>query len=404
MQRKCTSSRLPLDRGILVPGVADDNPAMTEIHPTQMQDHPGSAQVVVACGDLQAAIAYCVDELGFRIDMIMPADAPRVAVVSGRGTTLRLVADAQASGTHAPVRLRIPTCAAPAPAGHDESATGLRVESVEETAVLRGARQERGFSICRADADDAWAVGRAGMHYRDLVPGRFGGRLIASQIRIPAGGVVPDHVHYHKVGFQMIFCRSGWVRVVYEDQGPPFVMRPGDCVLQPPTIRHRVLEASPGLEVIEIGCPAEHETWHDHDLRLPTAQQRPRRLFGGQRFVHEVAAGATWHVAADPRVDFRDTGIAAATRDLARVRVARMQGSRSDSAGSDAPNLLSGMDPDRTLFLVLLDGRARLRGPTADTHLLESGDACVIPRGADRVLDALVRSEVLAVSLQEPSA
>ena len=30
----------------------------------------------------------------------------------------------------------------------------------------------------------------------------------------------------------MIFVRAGWVRVVYEDAGPSFVMRPGDCVLQ----------------------------------------------------------------------------------------------------------------------------------------------------------------------------
>jgi quercetin dioxygenase-like cupin family protein len=41
----------------------------------------------------------------------------------------------------------------------------------------------------------------------------------------------------------MIYCHRGWVRVVYEDQGEPFVMHPGDCVLQPPGIRHRVLEA-----------------------------------------------------------------------------------------------------------------------------------------------------------------
>lgn len=81
---------------------------------------------------------------------------------------------------------------------------------------------------------------------------------------------MPDYVHFHKVRFQMIYCYKGWVRVVYEDQGPPLVMRAGDCVLQPPRIRHRVLESSPGLEVIEIGCPAEHETFADHDLQLPT--------------------------------------------------------------------------------------------------------------------------------------
>ncbi len=66
-----------------------------------------------------------------------------------------------------------------------------------------------------------------------------------------------------QVRFQMIFCAKGWVRVVYEDQGKfkpiqsdlnqifnlwlilkgdSFIMNAGDCVLQPPRIRHRVLE------------------------------------------------------------------------------------------------------------------------------------------------------------------
>ena len=67
----------------------------------------------------------------------------------------------------------------------------------------------------------------------------------------------------------MIFCKAGWVRMVYEDQGAPLVMHAGDCVLQPPEIRHQVLEASPGMEVIEIGSPAVHETLADHDLALP---------------------------------------------------------------------------------------------------------------------------------------
>ena len=93
------------------------------------------------------------------------------------------------------------------------------------------------------------------MLYRDLIPGRLGGRYIASHITIPEGGPVADWVHFHRIAVQMIVVRRGWVRVVYEDQGEPFVMNAGDLVLQPPEIRHRVLESSPGLEVVEIGCP-----------------------------------------------------------------------------------------------------------------------------------------------------
>src|SRR5215468_913916 len=132
---------------------------------------------------------------------------------------------------------------------------------------------ERGFVISRLNAtNNAWYVGRAGMQYRDLIPGRLGGRFIASHIRIPGGGPVPDYVHFHKIRFQMIYCRKGWTRLVYEDQGEPFLLSAGDCVLQPPEIRHRVLEASPGLEVIEIGTPALHDTIADWALPLPNGR------------------------------------------------------------------------------------------------------------------------------------
>ena len=72
------------------------------------------------------------------------------------------------------------------------------------------------------------------MLYRDLVPDRLGGSIIASHISIPDGGPVPDMVHYHTIGFQLIYCYRGWVRLVYEDQGPEFIINAGDCVIQPP--------------------------------------------------------------------------------------------------------------------------------------------------------------------------
>ena len=39
---------------------------------------------------------------------------------------------------------------------------------------------------------------------------------------------------FSQVGFQLIFCYRGWVEVVYEDQGAPFVLHAGDCVIQGP--------------------------------------------------------------------------------------------------------------------------------------------------------------------------
>jgi quercetin dioxygenase-like cupin family protein len=221
----------------------------------------------------------------------------------------------------------------------------------------------------RRDAE--WQIGRAGMRYRDLAPGRQGGWLIASEIRIPGGGPVPDYVHYHRVRFQMIYCARGWVRVVYEDQGPPFVMQPGDCVLQPPEIRHRVLESGPDVAVIEVGCPAGHETWADHELTLPTASVRPGREFGGQRFLRHQAAGAPWTPRPGEGFEARDTGVSAATGGIAAVSVLRPAGEMPGRAIRHA-------DPR---FLFVLEGRLQLSRPDREVERLDAGDAVVIPAG-----------------------
>jgi hypothetical protein len=47
------------------------------------------AEVELSCPDLAAALV-AFGKLGFRVDMIMPADDPQVAVVSGHGLRLRL--------------------------------------------------------------------------------------------------------------------------------------------------------------------------------------------------------------------------------------------------------------------------------------------------------------------------
>lgn len=204
---------------------------------------------VVRCADLDEALA-AHRALGFRLDTILPADDPAELWLSRGDDKLRLVRDA------AP---RTP--------------------------------------------DGAWHRGRAGMDYRDLLPDRHGGAVIASHIRIAQGGPVADYVHYHDIRVQLIYCLRGWVRLVYEDQGDPFVMTAGECVVQPPQIRHRVLECSAGLEVIEVASPAVHATHVDHELALPTP--RRERTYAGQRFAW-CRAGAL-------------DGVAEATGGLAQI-------------------------------------------------------------------------------------
>ena len=238
----------------------------------------------------------------------------------------------------------------------------------------------------------AWGVGRAGMHYRDLIPGRLGGAIIASHIRIPKAGPVPDDVHYHVAAFQLIYCYRGWVDLVYEDQGPPFRLEAGDCLIQPPQIRHRVLESSAGLEVIEIAVPAEHLTALDHTLTLPTGRLRPDRDFGGQRFCRHTARDAVWGAGRLPGFSACDTGVAAATGGVANAQVAR----RTNGGGDGTQ---TSHDAD-ILFTFVLAGGMTLRAPEREACALRAGDAFVVPPGLrtayERYTDDL---ELLEVSL-----
>jgi mannose-6-phosphate isomerase-like protein (cupin superfamily) len=250
---------------------------------------------------------------------------------------------------------------------------------------------ESGFVISRLSAaNDGWYVGRAGMQYRDLIPGRLGGRFIASHIRILEGGETQDYVHYHKALFQVIYCKTGWARLVYEDQGPPFLLEAGDCALQPPEIRHRVLESSAGLEVIEVACPAEYETRADNELRLPTRELLPERLFGGQRFLRHRAREASWRPWRLGGFEARDTGVAAATNGLAATRVVK---------SNSAVTALSERHAGELLFLFILQGEIRIDSRGQGNHRLLAGDSCVVPAGVDYTLQAGAGLEMLEVSM-----
>lgn len=340
------------------------------------------AHVVLATGAFDADLAALTGELGFRVDAIFPADSPSTAIVSLAGTRIRL----ERSTRPIPLTLHLLT-------DERDGATRLPGGSTIEfrpfttTYALPPNRP----SLVITHAGDEPGVGRAGMRYRDLLPGRWGGRFIASHITIPDGGPVPDYVHFHKIRFQMIFVKSGWVEVVYEDQGGAFVMHAGDCVLQPPQIRHRVLQSSPGLEVIEIGCPAEHETIADHALTLPTGVVDPDRDFSGQRFVRHVAAGAPyepWRIAG---WEHRDTGIGAATAGLAGARVARPAGANGrDRIAHDT----------ELAMLVVLAGAVTFDSDESGPVRLTEASSVAIPGGMEYALhDPSEDVELLDVTL-----
>lgn len=263
----------------------------------------------------------------FRLDMVYPADDPQCAVLTLGEKSVRL-----ATPGAPPLPQALPVF-------------------------------EPQFVVTRAGA--APGEGRAGMLYRDLIPGRLGGRYIASHITIPKGGPVADWVHYHRIALQLIVVRKGWVRVVYEDQCDPFVMQAGDLVLQPPGIRHRVLESSDGLEVIELGAPALHATFADHELGLPNGSN-PSRTFGGQQFLRHVASESPWRTYRSAEV--QETGLSEATAGVADARIVRPGGATEVSFEAHQGELVFG---------VLLEGCATLQ--FTGEHELGVADAFVIP-------------------------
>ena len=354
-----------------------------------MNKQSAEAEIRIGTSDVRDDLPFFTKTLGFRLDKIFPADSPSVAVLSGHGVRLRL--DSHAS--EVPGTLRI-LCADPSAFADGETSltapNGMRIEIDQINPPMDMPPTEHAFVVRRLKDNAPWVIGRAGMHYRDLVPSRLGGSIIASHIRIPDGGPVPDMVHYHTVGFQLIFCYKGWVDVLYEDQGEMIRLSAGDCVIQPPEIRHRVCHASPDIEVIEIGVPAEHVTTIDHEMALPNGKGDPNRTWQGQKFVHHLKDKAVWSDWRIPGFVHRDTGISDGTKGVANVQVATYDGGSTAETEHDCD----------ILFTFVMEGTMTLHGEDQSPAALEAGDAFVIPPGMKtRYSECSADLELLEVSL-----
>ena len=346
------------------------------------------AEIRLPTAELRDDLPFYTKALKMRLDMIYPADNPQVAVLSGHGLRLRIEKGAK----EAPGTIRILTDHPETFAGGERVLTapnGTRIEIDELDPPLVLPPTLHAFVVRRLADQAPWIVGRAGMEYRDLVPSRLGGAMIASHIRVP-DGPVPDMVHFHKVGFQLIFCVKGAVDVLYEDQGGPRRLTAGDCFIQPPAIRHKVLSAEDGIEVIEIGVPAEHVTEIDHAMQLPTPELRPDRKWQGQRFVHSLARDGVFKPFRIPGFEGRDTTINANTGGVASVMVARPAGGPSPWTQHDCD----------ILFSFVMSGEMTLEGEGQEPYRLAAGDAFVIPPGhATRYRNATPGLQLLEVAL-----
>lgn len=97
--------------------------------------------------------------------------------------------------------------------------------------------------------------------YRDLgIAAASGGLCQAHVIRMVPP--VTDEVrkrHYHETELQLIYVLRGWMKNEFEGHGEQ-LMEAGSCWLQPPKIKHTVLDYSDDLEVLEIIVPANFKT------------------------------------------------------------------------------------------------------------------------------------------------
>jgi hypothetical protein len=125
------------------------------------------------------------------------------------------------------------------------------------------ARGRQTFNVNHFRAEDFRTDGlRTYARYRDLGMSKAtNGLLQAHVIRLipPCDPAVVSKRHYHDVDVQMIYVLKGWIRSEFEGQGE-VTMGEGAAWLQPPRIKHIVLDYSDDCELLEIILPAEFKT------------------------------------------------------------------------------------------------------------------------------------------------
>ena len=125
-------------------------------------------------------------------------------------------------------------------------------------------KQKQLFSASLAK-DAVYKTGlRSFMEYRDLgIETATHGQFRAHVIRIKKDAGTHDlhttGLHQHLCDFQMFYVLKGWIKTELEGQGA-HVMRPGSAWIQPPKIKHKVLDYSDDAEVLEIVLPANFDT------------------------------------------------------------------------------------------------------------------------------------------------
>ncbi len=136
-----------------------------------------AVEIVLPCSDLEDTLHFFVSKLGFLLESIFPADSPRTAVISKEKFRLRLnQTDERFDLSH--ISFSVPEILASELITPD----GLRIVNVpaEKAPAISDPVQE--FVFSDDDVENVQASGRAGMRYRDLIPGRLPDSAISMTI------------------------------------------------------------------------------------------------------------------------------------------------------------------------------------------------------------------------------
>ena len=159
-----------------------------------------TAEILLPCNNLDETLQFFTDKLGFKMESIAPAENPSLAVISGYGIRIRL----EPGNNPDPGSINL-LCSDPASVDDGKleltAPNGTCVNLIEVDLPLNIPNVKQTFVLSKMSDTDQWNEGRAGMLYRDLIPDRQGGYVVASHIRILEGGPVPvsyTHLRAHE--------------------------------------------------------------------------------------------------------------------------------------------------------------------------------------------------------------
>jgi hypothetical protein len=124
------------------------------------------------------------------------------------------------------------------------------------------ARPKHKFVVSHHREEDFDAGLRRYAQYRDLGMAKATGGMVQAHVVRFVPPCLPEEVsklHFHDVEFQMVYVLKGWLKTELDGQGA-LMMRAGSAWIQPPRIKHKVLDYSADCEVLEIVLPADFKT------------------------------------------------------------------------------------------------------------------------------------------------